>query len=378
VAGWLLQFVFFGEEEVYQRGWELTNNTARNGCATVIPNWNGAARLANLLERLSRQTYSIDRVIVVDNGSTDESLAVAKDAGATLIELGSNTGFSHAVNRGIQAADGADWIAVVNNDVSPEADWLGQLVSNAESANAWFATGKLLDDSPEHRIEGGFDAICRGGCAWRCGNGRLDSPVWNQSREIHFAPFTAAIFRAELFERVGVLDEQFESYLEDVDFGIRCSVAGLTGVYIPQAVAYHTGSATLGRWHRDTVRKISRNQLLLIAKHYPPKWILRYGWPVFIAQGLWGFVAMRHGTAFAYLQGKLEGLRRFRNTRETAPLATGTSKATTCPRTRPPTEEACCQRSRLGPILERSENEIRELQQLSGFDLYWKLYFALT
>src|SRR5216684_1232796 len=73
----------------------MTPNTAKNGCATVaivIPNWNGAARLANLLERLSRQTYSIGRVIVVDNGSSDESLAVAKNAGATLIELGSNTG----------------------------------------------------------------------------------------------------------------------------------------------------------------------------------------------------------------------------------------------------------------------------------------------
>src|SRR5258708_3184150 len=183
----------------------MTPNTAKNGCATVaivIPNWNGAARLANLLERFSRQTHSIGRVIVVDNGSTDESLAVAKNAEATVIELGSNTGFSHAVNCGIQAAAGADWIAVVNNDVSPEADWLEQLMANAESANAWFASGKLLDDSAEHRFEGGFDAICRGGCAWRCGNGRPDAPVWNQPREIRFAPFTAAIFRADLFQRV--------------------------------------------------------------------------------------------------------------------------------------------------------------------------------
>jgi GT2 family glycosyltransferase len=323
--------------------------------AIVIPNWNGAARLAALLEGLQRQTYLVERIIVVDNGSTDDSVAVAKDAGAELIELRSNTGFSHAVNCGIQAAAGADWIAIMNNDVSPEPDWLAELMSKAESSNAWFATGKLLDDSAEHRIEGAFDAVCRGGCAWRCGNGRLDAPVWSQPREIYFAPLTAAIFRAELFQRVGLLDEAFESYLEDIDFGLRCAVVGLNGTYVPQAVAYHTGSATLGRWHRDTVRKISRNQLLLIAKHYPPKWILRYGWPVFIAQSLWGLVALRHGTAFAYLQGKLDGLRLFHKTRGTGPL-----------------------RSRLGPILEGSENEIRELQRLTGFDLYWKLYFALT
>ena len=68
--------------------------------------------------------------------------------------------------------------------------------------------------------------------------------------------------------------------------------------------AYHQGSATLGRWHPDTVRKIARNQLLLVAKHYPPNWILRYGWPVFIAQTLWGFVALRHGALLSYLAGK--------------------------------------------------------------------------
>src|SRR5260370_20732737 len=66
--------------------------------AIVIPNWNGSARLANLLERLQRQTHPIDRVIVGDNGSTDESLAVAKHSGVTLLELPSNTGFRHSVN----------------------------------------------------------------------------------------------------------------------------------------------------------------------------------------------------------------------------------------------------------------------------------------
>jgi len=63
----------------------------------------------------------------------------------------------------------------------------------------------------------------------------------------------AAIFRKELFDRLGALDERFESYLEDIDFGIRCATAGLTGIYVPEAVAYHTGSATLGRWHPTTV-----------------------------------------------------------------------------------------------------------------------------
>src|SRR5258708_11092834 len=137
--------------------------------------------------------------------------------------------------------------------------------------------------------------MSRGGCAWRCGNGRLDSPLWNHPREIRFAPFKAAIFRGDLFQRVGLLDEEFGSYLEDIDFGIRCSVAGFTGIYAPQTVAYHTGSATLGRWHRDTVQKILRHPFLLVAKHYPPEWILRYGRPLFHSQRLSGLVGALHG-----------------------------------------------------------------------------------
>jgi len=320
--------------------------------AVVIPNWNGSAQLGNLLASLRQQTYSIDRIIVVDNGSTDDSVKVAKNTGAEAIELGKNTGFSHAVNCGIQSA-GSEWIAILNNDVAPQPDWLAKLMDQAELAKAWFATGKLLDATRRDRIDGAFDAICRGACAWRCGHGCPDSPLWNRPREICFAPFTAALFRWELFQEIGLLDEGFESYLEDIDFGIRCATAGFPGIYVPEAVAYHQGSATLGRWHPDTVRKIARNQLLLVAKHYPRKWILRYGWPVFVAQGLWGIVALRHGAAVAYLQGKSEGIRRFRSARGKSP-------------------------ANLPAIVERSEREIRDLQRLTGFDLYWKLYFALT
>src|SRR5260370_27874834 len=110
--------------------------------AIVIPNWNGSSRLANLLERLQQQTYPIHRVTLVDNGSQDNSRDVARNAGASIIELRVNTGFSHAANCGIQASAGAGWIAIMNNDVSPEPDWLAQLVSNAEAPNSWFATRK--------------------------------------------------------------------------------------------------------------------------------------------------------------------------------------------------------------------------------------------
>ena len=319
----------------------------------VIPNWNGSALLAKLLDDLKRQTHPVERVIVVDNGSTDASKAVAERAGAEVLAMGTNAGFAPAVNRGIRSAGSTEWIGILNNDVSLSPDWLAILMDRLGSSQAWFATGKLLDAAARDRIDGSFDAICRGACAWRCGHGRPDSPFWNQAREIRFPPFTAAVFRAGLFERVGLLDEQFESYLEDIDFGLRCAAADCAGLYVPEAVAYHAGSATLGRWHPETVRRISRNQLLLVAKHYPARWISRYGWPVFIAQTLWGLIALRHGCFVAYLTGKLEGLRRFHQLR-------GHSAAS------------------IPAILDQSEGDIYELQRLTGYDLYWRLYFALT
>jgi GT2 family glycosyltransferase len=343
LAGRIQQPVLPGEKALHPE---------RGVVTVIIPNWNGSALLAKLLGDLAGQSHRIDRIIVVDNGSTDDSVAVAEHAGSEVIKLGKNTGFSHAVNLGIQAGR-SEWIAILNNDVSLQTDWLRNLVQQAEAAKAWFATGKLLDTASRDRIDGSFDAICRGACASRCGQGRPDSTFWNQPREIRLTPFTAAIFRKELFERVGLLDEGFESYLEDVDFGIRMAIAGFTGIYVPNAVAFHQGSATLGRWHPDTVRKIARNQLLLVAKHYPRKWVLRYGWPVFVAQTLWGLVALKHGAGAAYLKGKLDGLRLFHKSR-------GQSAAN------------------LPTIVESSEKELREIQRLTGYDLYWRLYFALT
>jgi GT2 family glycosyltransferase len=320
--------------------------------SVVVPSWNGSALLERLLSDLAAQDLQPQEIIVVDNGSTDNSVTIANSAGAKVLQLTSNLGFSRAVNRGIDAC-GSEWIAVLNNDVRLERPWLSRLIERASAASAWFATGKLLSAADNSKLDGTFDAICRGACAWRCGHGRPDSPIWNQGCPIRFAPFTAAIFRSELFRKVGMLDEDFESYLEDIDFGLRCSIQGLFGIYVPEAVAYHQGSATLGRWHPETVRHIARNQLLLVAKHYPARWIFRSGWAVLAAQSLWGAIALRHGAGLACLKGKLEGLRRFRKARRCGPPA-------------------------VWHILEDSEGQIRDLQKLTGFDLYWKAYFALT
>lgn len=321
--------------------------------SVIIPNWNRREHLERLLGLLARDANLIGEIIVVDNGSRDGSADSAERSGARVIRLERNLGFAAAVNLGIRAAQ-AEYLAILNNDVEPAAGWLPRLLEAAGGQGVWFATGKILNARQRESIDATFDTICRGACSWRAGHGRPDSSEWGQPQPVHLVPFTAAVFRAGLFERVGLLDERFESYLEDVDFGLRCAAAGLAGVYVPQAVAFHQGSATLGAWHAETVRRISRNQFLLVAKHFPRGWCRRYGWPVLVAQAMWGLVAARHGRGWAYLRGKIEGLRSYRTVRRGGPEADLTA------------------------VLEQSERRLFELQKRTGFDWYWRLYFALT
>ncbi len=317
----------------------------------VIPTWNRRDLLLNLFDSLAAQTRRFDEIIVVDNGSSDDSAELAERAGARVLRLSQNMGFAAAVNRGIEAA-GTDWVAILNNDVTLEPDWLEKLLAAGNDAR--FATGKILQAADHTKIDGAFDELSRGACASRCGSGKADGPEWNRPRTIRFAPMTAAIFRRQLFRDLGGLDESFGSYMEDVDFGLRCALAGREGVYLPSAVAYHRGSATLGGWSKDTVWRISRNQVLLAAKHFQgqPRW------PIVAGQLLWGLIALRHGCGAAYLRGKLAGIR------DAGRMGRVTTNEYTS--------------KDLARVLEASEANILALARETGFDSYWRAYFWLS
>ncbi len=319
----------------------------------VIPVWNGRDLLLGLLEKLKSQTYPIAEVLAVDNGSEDGAAEAAEQHGARVLRMGRNLGFSRAVNQGIEACR-TELVALVNSDVEPEPEWLGRLVKALEPGDAWFATGKILSASERDRIDGTYDLLSRAACAWRKGQGRLDGPEYSEPRSISMAPATAALFRIELFARAGRFDDAFESYLEDVDFGLRCALQSFQGVYVPDAIAYHQGSAAFGKWSPDTVRRIARNQVFLVAKHYPASLLRQHWWPILVGQLLWGLLALRHGRGWSFAMGKLAGLRRFGSMRQ----------AQDC--------------DRLSRILQDGEQEIQETQRRVGFDWYWRAYFALT
>lgn len=315
--------------------------------SAVVPVWNGRDLLARLLATLRVQTVPASELLVVDNGSSDGAPELAQENGARVLSMGYNSGFARAVNRGIRESRG-EWIAVLNSDVELAPDYFERLTNT----DAKFATGKILMAASPERIDATFDAVCRGGCAARLGHGALDGPAFANRRPIFLAPWTAVVYRRRVFDQIGFLEESFESYLEDVEFGIRCGLRGVAGLYVPEAVAWHRGSAALGRWSAETVRLISRNQSYLMKRYG----FSRYPWPVLVAQMLWGVIATRHGTGGAWLRGKIQALR------AEPGVAAG----------KPVDPQA------LENLLLENEAAIREIQNISGMDWFWRMYFLLT
>jgi len=311
----------------------------------VVPVHNRADLLRRMLETAAAQTLPFEEIIVIDNASTDNAAQTAAAFGCQILSNSTNAGFARAVNAGLQAA-ATEWIAVLNSDVELDPEWLTHLLECSARMNADFATGLILHASRRTIIDGTYDLVSRAGCSWRAGHGQTVAP--QSSSRIAIAPGTACLFRRSVLKQLGGYEESFESYLEDVDLGLRCVQRGITGVFVPSAIAWHHGSATLGRWNPRLVRLISRNQLLLIARNYDAALFRRCLWRILVGQLLWGGVAARHGALLAWILGKLDGLKKFR--------LMG-----------PPSAQ-------LEEFLESSEREIRQRAD----DFYWRWYFRLT
>ena len=107
----------------------------RPNVAAIIPHWNRRDLLPPLFASLREQRVPFDETILVDNGSTDDSVSLAESLGARVLRLERNFGFAAAVNRGIEATS-AEWVAILNNDVTLDPDWLAKIVTGAIDANS--------------------------------------------------------------------------------------------------------------------------------------------------------------------------------------------------------------------------------------------------
>jgi GT2 family glycosyltransferase len=334
--------------------------------AVIVPTWKRGDLLRRCLESLRTQSCSDFELVIVSNGAGEWAGELAREFGAKLVGFEENRGFAAAVNAGIGASD-LRYLLVLNDDAELEREWLQKTVALLDATpEISFCCGKILQ-ADGHTVDNAGDALSMAGAAWRLGYGRPDGLEFDAPRQLICVSMTAALFRRAVFEKIGNLDERFISYLEDVDFSIRLWRAGLRGRYLPQAVARHHGGASLEPDSPGKFRLMTRNQIALLAKHYPFRLWLRLAARIQWAQLLWFAMAIRKGLFRAYLAGLWQAIAPPRSS-----LVGG------CVQTSAPWSKG--ERKMFVAWLRESERAIYEdiaARPREQQDAYWRWYFAL-
>lgn len=237
----------------------------------VIVNRNAGPHLARTLAALMRQTVAPHRVIVVDNASDDGSLdgLEARFPAVEIERSGENLGFAAANNRAVRTCDDCEYVALLNPDAFPEPAWLERLLAAAAANPECAAFGsRLVLDGDRGTLDGTGDQYHVGGLAWRRDQGAAVT-VERPQGESFSACAAAALYRRDAFLAVGGFDESFFCYYEDTDLAFRLRLAGHRCLYVPDAVAFHVGSATSGLLSPFTIYHSMRNQLWTYAKNMP-------------------------------------------------------------------------------------------------------------
>ncbi len=284
--------------------------------SVVVPNFHQREALVRCLRALDGQSHDRFEVIVVDNGSRDDSVPAARQAmpDVTVIERDEALGFAASVNLGIEAAKGR-YIAVLNNDAEPAVDWLEALLAVFESTPdvGFLASAVVRRDEP-----GIVDSVGEGlssGCfPFQVGNGVAVEDGDDAPHEVLGAPATAAIYRSELLDDVGGFDEAFETYLEDLDLSVRAQLAGWRCLAVPAARVRHQGQlSTGGMRNGEVVRLIGRNWVQLVLKSIP-KSLLSHNALRIAGVGFrqLAFHTVRSRHPLCFLRGVSQGLWRWR------------------------------------------------------------------
>jgi GT2 family glycosyltransferase len=239
-------------------------------CVVVI-NYNSGKLLERCLRSLEAQTFRGFHAIVVDNGSTDESMNWLETGENRLRVIFNhhNIGFAAANNLAIREAE-TEWVALLNPDAFPEPEWLSNLMLAVRNNPDYsFFASKLISADNPRVLDGAGDNYHVSGLVWRRGHDSAAHGVVNEPMEV-FAPCAAAaLYRRSVVIDVGGFDEDFFCYVEDVDLGFRLRLAGHRCLYVPQAVAFHVGSATTGNESDFCVYHGHRNLVWAFVKNMP-------------------------------------------------------------------------------------------------------------
>jgi GT2 family glycosyltransferase len=291
--------------------------------SVVVVNWNGASLMPDCLGSLREQTLRDFEVVLVDNGSSDGSVEIARDLlpGVRVVEVGFNSGFARGNNLGIREARGRH-VVLLNNDTAAEPHFLEELVKGAAPGPpAGMVAPKILSFHEAGVIDsvGGL-VFTPDGIGQGRGRGETDRGQYDDLGPVLCPSGCAALYRREMIDDVGLLADEFFAYCEDSEMGLRATWAGWRAVAAPRAVVRHKYSVSTGTYSPLKLRLVERNHYWLALRVFPlrlllqlPFWSLhRFGvmaWSLLHGQGKGGATGgQTQALLAAFLRGHAEAL----------------------------------------------------------------------
>ncbi len=259
----------------------------------IIPNWNGSTLISKCIKSLEGQTYKAT-IVVIDNASTDNSIDIIEKQfkNVILIKNSTNLGFAGGVNMGIRYAIDHDFdmVALFNNDAEADQNWLKNLVNTiVKDEQIGITTGKLMRTDGRHFDSTG-DFYTKRGIPFPRGRNTVDTGQYDKTEPVFSASGGASLYRVAMFKDVGLFDERFFAYFEDVDISFRAQLYGWKIWYTPSAIAYHAVSATSSTLGSFSQFHSNKNYYFLLFKNIPTKLLIKYT-PSLVYQSARSFVS---------------------------------------------------------------------------------------
>jgi hypothetical protein len=289
----------------------------------VVLNWNGDGYLQECLSSVCKTEYAGIEIIVVDNGSTDDSLAwLRRQEKIALIENSRNEGFARGNNTGFAHARGR-YVVALNNDMVVEPSWLNEPVRRLEEdAGVGIVACRQMNYRDRETVDVLYHIIAKDLSFFPCGRGKryASMPGAKNAGYVLSASGGSAVYRKKMLDEIGGYDERFFAYCEDADLSMRAFLAGWKCLFVPGAVAYHRGSASFARVPEKVSFYGQRNRYLLMYKYFPFSLILaRLPWIVNSERRTMQHICLGQGSPgsyFSILRGIVSDYKKFKSERK--------------------------------------------------------------
>jgi GT2 family glycosyltransferase len=298
------------DQHPYLRQSIIQNTGVKPSVSIIVVNWNGKALLKDCLGALCHQTYPNTQIILVDNGSVDQSVIYVRENFPLVkaVELSRNTGFTGGNLAGLLVARG-DFVALVNNDTRAQDHWLENLIQPMlEDSTVGICASKVLFDDGR-AINSAGNGLTTAGVGFNRGLGKAGE-LFMDPEFVFGACGAAVLYRRKMLDEIGFLDEDFFLYDEDTDLSFRAHLAGWRCVYVPAAVLQHKSNATSIRLSAVHVYYHTRNLEFVWIKNMPALLMLRFAHHKLMQEiGSFCYLCLRHGKWAPYFKGKIDALK---------------------------------------------------------------------